>query len=183
MSLYNMLFGVNPASGVILATLGLKPDEVGRFRDCFISDGQIAVYTRNGGGNRRCSHAEDPEDGHQRCQHHVVNKEVDEYEKVDLGGGYTFKATGRRVIEPRYVCEQPDSEHCACTGCTIEHRLPKHPLYVRDVDDEYDCTYATIYFRFPEEYAEDLRKLDTGEPFEPSKRWTEMLEAIRKATP
>lgn len=46
MSLYNMMFGSNPAADVILATLGLTKADTGRFRDCFIADGEIAVYTR-----------------------------------------------------------------------------------------------------------------------------------------
>jgi len=56
MSLYNMLFSRNPLAEIYLAMLGLDPDDVGRFRDCFLChiDGQlhIVVYTRNGGGNR-----------------------------------------------------------------------------------------------------------------------------------
>ena len=34
MSLYNMLFGVNRAAPVLLATLGLTESDVPRFRDC-----------------------------------------------------------------------------------------------------------------------------------------------------
>jgi hypothetical protein len=57
MSMYAMLFGRNPLAQVYLAMLGLSPDDVGRFRDCFLQkeDGEeprIVVYTRNGGGNR-----------------------------------------------------------------------------------------------------------------------------------
>lgn len=57
MSLYNMMFGKNPASEAILATLGLTTADVGRFRDCWVEkadngDVRVAVYTRNGGGNR-----------------------------------------------------------------------------------------------------------------------------------
>lgn len=131
MSMYNLVFGQNPLSDLLLATLGLKKSDVGRFRDCFISDGMIAVYTRNGGGNRDCW----------------------DYEK---------DADGK----------------CHCPGCVISEHLPAHPLYVRDEDDDFDCTYATIYFRFPDEFADDLKKLDSGETFEPSKRWIEAIEAI-----
>jgi hypothetical protein len=77
--LYNMLFGVNPASHVILATLGLNVRDVGRFRDCYVANGEIAVYTRNGGGNR------------------------EEYQE-------------------------------------IIDKLAEHPCYLRDADDEFDCT-------------------------------------------
>ena len=53
MSMYGLVFGTNPQADAILATLGLRRADCGRFRDCFVADGRIAVYTRNGGGNRR----------------------------------------------------------------------------------------------------------------------------------
>lgn len=117
--LYNMVFGENPRGQVILATLGLTTADVGRYRDCFVANGEICVYTRNGGGNR------------------------EEYQPV------------------------------------ID-KLAEHPCYLRDRDDDFDCTYATIFFRFPEEHAEDLQKLDTGEPWDPSKRWLEMIEKLKQ---
>jgi len=52
MSLYSLVFGENLAGEAILATLGLTTGDVGRYRDCFVTEGKIAVYTRNGGGNR-----------------------------------------------------------------------------------------------------------------------------------
>lgn len=59
MSLYNMIHGVNPLAGPLLTMLDMKPEQCGRFRDCFLTDERpdiaplvIAVYTRNGGGNR-----------------------------------------------------------------------------------------------------------------------------------
>lgn len=118
MSMYGLVFGQNPASEVILATLGIKKEDTGRFRDCFIANGEIAIYTRNGGGNR---------------------------------GEY------QGVID----------------------ELAKHPCYLRDEDDDFDCTYATIYFKFPDEYAEELKKLDSGEKFDPSARWLAAIEAIK----
>lgn len=52
MSLYNLLFGVNAAAPVLLAMLGIDAHSVPRFRDCYLSDGKIAIHTRTGGGNR-----------------------------------------------------------------------------------------------------------------------------------
>lgn len=118
--MYNLVFGSNPAGHAILAMLGLSPGDVGRYRDAFLSKGEIAVYTRNGGGNR-----EDHEE--------------------------------------------------------VFEKLRAHPCYLRDADDDFDSTYATIYFSFPEEFREDLEKLDTGEVFEPSKRWLDAIEAIGAA--
>ena len=55
MSLYNMLFGVTPATFFFFFLLGKHPDEYPRFRDCFLNDeylpeydNHIHVYTRTG---------------------------------------------------------------------------------------------------------------------------------------
>ena len=51
--LYNALFGMNPDRDKLLSLLGLSVNDFYRFRDCYLTeDGQIAVYTRGGGGNR-----------------------------------------------------------------------------------------------------------------------------------
>jgi len=47
-----MLFGNNPCYKVILHCLGLTKEDTGRFRDCYVEDKKIIIYTRNGGGNR-----------------------------------------------------------------------------------------------------------------------------------
>lgn len=54
MSLYNMLFGINSQTPLLLAVLGLKENDVERLRDVHASeDGKtIEIYTRTGGGNR-----------------------------------------------------------------------------------------------------------------------------------
>lgn len=52
MSLYNMLFGTNAAAQVLLAMLGTDANCAPRFRDCYLSEGRIAIHTRTGGGNR-----------------------------------------------------------------------------------------------------------------------------------
>ena len=60
MSLYNMLIGFNPACVVILPMLGRKQEEYPRFRDCYVTEeGNIAIYTRVGGGNRECGYGEE----------------------------------------------------------------------------------------------------------------------------
>lgn len=54
MSLYNLLFGKNPNTELVLALIGLKECDIERFRDCGIDfdNKQIWVHTRTGGGNR-----------------------------------------------------------------------------------------------------------------------------------
>lgn len=59
--MYNLLFGKNPNSGALLALLDIDQDngnwQSGRFRDIYVTELDkkkvIALYTRNGGGNRR----------------------------------------------------------------------------------------------------------------------------------
>jgi hypothetical protein len=53
-----------------------------------------------------------------------------------------------------------------------------HPLYLRDVDDKFDPTYATIYFRIPPEHAEFLRSIDIGKPWDPDARWKEKVAEL-----
>ncbi len=54
MSLYNLLFGKNGQSDLLLAVIGFRQNDVERFRDVHVEDDgkTIAVYTRTGGGNR-----------------------------------------------------------------------------------------------------------------------------------
>ena len=60
MSLYNMMFGVNPAAFLVLPMLGRHASEYPRFRDCFLNEEkQIVVLTRVGGGNRNCGYGEE----------------------------------------------------------------------------------------------------------------------------
>jgi hypothetical protein len=53
MSLYNMVFGENSnQKGFLFTLLDKNPGDFGRYRDIFVTDEHIVVYTRCGGGNR-----------------------------------------------------------------------------------------------------------------------------------
>jgi len=54
MSLYNLLFGMNAQTDLLLAVIGLKQCDIERFRNVGTADEgrKIEVYTRTGGGNR-----------------------------------------------------------------------------------------------------------------------------------
>ena len=109
MSLYNLVHGNSAQAPLVIYLLGKDAGYFGRFRDAWVEkreDGalRLAVYTRNGGGNR---------------EHYNDEKEA--------GPG------------------------CDCTGCIGTYRLPADPAYLADRDDDYDCTYATFYFRVPED--------------------------------
>lgn len=46
----------------------------------------------------------------------------------------------------------------------VNYELTKHPLYLRDFDDEYDCTYASFVFKMPDKFKELLTTLAAIEP-------------------
>ena len=123
MSLYNMIFGMNPDSDKLLEFLGKTREDFGRFRNVYMEDGFIVVHTRNGGGNR-----EDYED--------------------------------------------------------VFDEMSEHPWYSHDADDDFDCTYANIYFKIPEGKYESFVALhDLHEGQNPKMRWAELfatMEAMKK---
>lgn len=47
------MFGKNPNSAVILALLGLKENDIERYRDAWMDKDGITIHTRTGGGNRK----------------------------------------------------------------------------------------------------------------------------------
>jgi hypothetical protein len=101
MSLYNLLFGTNPFSNVLLQMLGVSRDDVPRFRDCFLNEEgtEIIIHTRTGGGNR------------------------DEYESendaLTLIGGYKFDA------DDDFDCTYADFHYAVPEACKSQVALMK----------------------------------------------------------
>ena len=120
MSLYNMLHGMNRSSDILLSFLGLTRDDFGRFRDCYINDdGNICVYTRNGGGNR------------------------ESYEEV-------------------FNC------------------MEAHKYFIRDYDDDFDCTYATYEFRVPDAFRLVVKgMMSDNDSTPPNDRWIALLDKMK----
>jgi len=121
MSTYNMVFGRDDTNLFKAISNILKTDEFGRYRDCWVELNEkeepiIAIYTRNGGGNR---------EGH-----------------------------------------MPD--------------FSKHANYLYDKDDDFDCTYATIYFSTPDEYKDDFSKIAKKEPVNMSENWKILIDNLFK---
>lgn len=214
MSLYNLIHGMNPYTPLLGSILDLSVSgwaegkwDVGRFRDIYLEsrDGKtvIALYTRNGGSNRECWHYDSPEWGNEGCKHESFEEETDEteYRKHDRDnpaelakgekwlsvfcGSERLVSTGKRIVETRYRCLEPGSSSCACPGCVISYQLPKHPQYICDRDDDFDCTYATIYFSIPEEFVEligILAKDKTAKPDStPEERFFQFMDKLKSA--
>jgi hypothetical protein len=56
--------------------------------------------------------------------------------------------------------------------------MEDHPWYSHDADDDFDCTYANIYFKLPEDeqVMVVLKGLEGGS--NPSHKWSELLGAL-----
>jgi hypothetical protein len=55
--------------------------------------------------------------------------------------------------------------------------LSQHPLYAYDEDDDFDCTYADIYFRYPEGYEEILSEMAKG-TVTPAEKWQLLFASL-----
>lgn len=87
---------------------------------------------------------------------------------------YTRNGGGNRVCEHLAPVER-------CPACAMR-AIVRHPQHLRDEDDEFDSTYARIWFRLPEGLGEDgltlLRAQMTPEPVDPDQRWQVAIEAL-----
>jgi hypothetical protein len=61
--------------------------------------------------------------------------------------------------------------------------MAEHPWYSHDADDDFDCTYANIYFKVPVNHEDFLAIRNLNEGKNPSKQWATLLadlEAMKK---
>jgi hypothetical protein len=60
--------------------------------------------------------------------------------------------------------------------------IQAHPNYLRDEDDDFDCTYAYVYFSIPEQYKELVMALEEGEPVKVHEKFNGLLESMKNGT-
>ena len=120
--MYNLLFGQNRIALILLSILNLSTVDVGRFRDAYLKDGKIIVYTRNGGGNRE----------HWDC-------EFEEYEP-----GPDCPCPGCKISyvlpkHPNYVCDYDDGFDS--TYAYVEFSVPEEYCGLVKVLEENQTDY------------------------------------------
>lgn len=72
-------------------------------------------------------------------------------------------------------------DDCRCPGCCINFHLPKHPNYLTDQDDDFDCTYAYIHFSVPHKYKEICQGIATGEaPITIHEKFTTLITGLEQ---
>lgn len=58
--------------------------------------------------------------------------------------------------------------------------MSDHPLYDYDEDDDFDCTYANIYFKHPAGYEEVLKEMAEG-TITPAEKWKLLFDQLEAA--
>jgi hypothetical protein len=58
-------------------------------------------------------------------------------------------------------------------------KLRAHPLFERDMDDIFDTTYASFWFRIPEQHRELFDEIAV-DPVDMDARWLESIDALQK---
>ena len=59
-------------------------------------------------------------------------------------------------------------------------KIRKHNLYIKDYDDNFDCTFAYIEYNIPEKFKETAKKMFKGEPVSFSDKFKKELEEMDK---
>lgn len=58
--------------------------------------------------------------------------------------------------------------------------LQENEYYLYDEDDDFDCTYASFYFRFPEAYDADLKAIaERIQDHTPSEKWQALFKTLQ----
>ena len=163
MSLYNALFGVNPATPILNAALGLDNRAPENWKEKFdeICDSWGEPNIDSPEGKALMNEAK--EAGYYptgRFRDIFYQHEECEEPKIIL---YTRNGGGNRD-HYRYVFEL----------------LENHPLHIRDYDDDFDSTYAYIEFKAPESVVKFFDGVKTGKLPNVSEKFKTEIEAMEK---
>ena len=164
MSMYNMLFGMNPASGLLIQALGLDGEAPQNWNERFekLTDdwGEIDLYSEEA----KKLMAEAKEMGYYPTgRFRDIYFENEGTPKIIL---YTRNGGGNRDFY-EYVFEL----------------LSSHPLYICDYDDDFDCTYASIEFKAPQAVIDFFDGVQTGKIASVSEKFQKELTDLENGKP
>ena len=148
MSMYSMLFGESKASDVLLAALGMERDDFYRYRDCYLTEDRKIAVYTRGGGNNR------------RC---YCGPDENDY---------------LATAKPEDIFEWHGERHVKGCARPTQAAVQRHPAFLYMEDDDFDNTYATLYFRIPEDA--DRAAIEALLPeMNRDQRWQIALDALR----
>jgi hypothetical protein len=59
-------------------------------------------------------------------------------------------------------------------------KLAQHPWWVKDQDDDFDCTYADVFFQPPEELQAAIKEIHDPSLPTPHEAWQILFKALEK---
>lgn len=173
------------ARSMILAALGIDGDKIPRERAVYIGENGPIIHTRTGGGNRESyDTAEDFIEGSYGLDEliHNATKALTDYEdyrwqipvltesdfddytewwKVPYEAQYRFPESDEEwaekeadIKESIEGLEKQKAEVLATNAYTNDYL--RNEYYLSDEDDEFDCTYADFFYKYPEGLKEKL---------------------------
>jgi len=86
---------------------------------------------------------------------------------------YTRTGGGNREVYEEFNDENEDGPW--------NSTMQEHPNFIRDEDDDFDCTYAYFYFSIPESFAplfKTFKDLGAGKDANPTERFAKMIEDL-----
>jgi len=153
---------VNSLNKVLRIILNIDTKEgynSGRFRDIWLDDSgkKIVLYTRNGGGNRDCY-----------CRTYQKGGENEE----PLDHNYDPKEAFMKV------------KHDDDCLWPVNEKLKTHPNYIKDYDDDFDCTDAYFEFTIPDKYKSLIKELlnTQGKYTNPAEKWSALETEMKSLT-
>lgn len=97
---------------------------------------------------------------------------------------FTRNGGGNRDCWEAEECGDASSPEFHDPDCLVyvNWKLTTHPLYIKDYDDDFDCTYASFEFRVPESLdhlLDEILKAQGGAPRPFHERFLEVMDEIK----
>lgn len=91
---------------------------------------------------------------------------------------YTRTGGGNRDFYENYEQRHKNYPEYSDTSGPWNEDLRSHPLFLDDMDDEYDSTYARFFFKVPENIESLLSQINSSD-IKHEDRWEKLIETIK----
>lgn len=161
MSLYNVLFGVNPASGLLKQALDLDNAAPENFYEELenFSDSWGEYDLESEGAKALMQKAID-------AKHYPTGRFRDLY------------FTNEDEANPKIILYTRNGGGNRSAYEYVFKLLSQHPLYIQDYDDDFDSTYAYIEFKAPQVIIDFFEGVKTGKLETVSEKFQKEIEAM-----
>lgn len=161
MSLYNILFGRNPATPILMAALNLDNQSPENWEERFdeITDswGEPDIHSEKG---------------------QLLMKEAKECGYYPTGRFRDIFYQHEEGSEPKIILYTRNGGGNRDWYEYVFDLLESHPLYIQNYDDDFDCTYAYIEFKAPETVVKFFDGIKTGKLPNVSEKFKAEIEAM-----